>query len=217
VSFESAVYRLVDEPANPNCVANCVRPLKGCDHLRGSAAFDPAIAPSADASSISRCWPASIVHLNRPEAAREDRVDSICLAQRPVRLVLKSRFTERVVERGLPISDRRNIRANLLRLPRGLGPRKQPPNSRLLQPLKSLTFKATPLCLLASFLFDNFRFPLDHPAPARSIGSLQRRLHGNNLRAWGWPSRSNLHRHEVELAVKAAGYAVRAQPPLACR
>ena len=36
-------------------------------------------------------------------------------------------------------------------------------NSRLLQPLKSLTFKATPLCLLASFLFDNFGFPLDHP------------------------------------------------------
>jgi len=76
---------------------------------------------------------------------------------------LKSRFTERVVERGLPISDRGNIRANLLRLPQGLGLRKQPPNSRLLQALKSLTFKATPLCLLASFLFDKFRFPLDHP------------------------------------------------------
>ena len=55
------------------------------------------------------------------------------------------------------------------------------------------------------------------PAPARSIGSLQRRLHGKNRRAWGWPSRSNLHRNEVDLAVKAAGHAVRAQPPLACR
>jgi len=57
---------------------------------------------------ISRCWPASIVRLNRPEAAREDRVDSICLAQRPVRPVLKCHFTERVVKRSLPVSRMRS-------------------------------------------------------------------------------------------------------------
>jgi transposase len=54
--------------------------------------------------------------LDGPEAAREDWVDPISLAQRPVRPVPKSRFTERVVERGLPVSDGRDIRANLLRL-----------------------------------------------------------------------------------------------------
>ena len=37
------------------------------------------------------------------------------------------------------------------------------------------------------------------------------------LRAWGSPSRSNLHRNEVDFGVKAAGNAARAQPPLACR
>jgi hypothetical protein len=37
------------------------------------------------------------------------------------------------------------------------------------------------------------------------------------LRAWGSPSRSNLHRNEVDWGVKAAGNAARAQPPLACR
>ena len=37
------------------------------------------------------------------------------------------------------------------------------------------------------------------------------------VRAWGSPSRSNLHRNEVDLGVKAAGNAARARPPLACR
>jgi len=60
----------------------------------------------------------------------EDRVDSICLAERPLRPFLKSHFTERVVERGLPISDRGDIRANLLGLSQGPGLRKQPPNSQ---------------------------------------------------------------------------------------
>ena len=49
------------------------------------------------------------------------------------------------------------------RLPEGLGLREEPTNSRLLKSLKSFTFKPTPLCLLASFLLGNLRFPLDHP------------------------------------------------------
>ena len=88
MSFESAVYRLVDEPANPNCVRNCVRPPNVPRSLTGIDQHPTRPSPAADASSISRCWPASIVHLNRPEATREDRVDSICLAQRPVRPVV---------------------------------------------------------------------------------------------------------------------------------
>ena len=38
-SLESAVYRLVDEPANPNCVTNCVRPLNVPRSLTGTAAL----------------------------------------------------------------------------------------------------------------------------------------------------------------------------------
>ena len=37
------------------------------------------------------------------------------------------------------------------------------------------------------------------------------------LGACGSPSRSNLHRNEVDLGVKAAGNAARSRPPLACR
>jgi len=36
VSLESAVYRLVVEPANPNCVANCARPPNVPRSLRGA-------------------------------------------------------------------------------------------------------------------------------------------------------------------------------------
>jgi len=76
----------------------------------------------------------------------------------PVRPVLEIRFTERVVEGGLSISDRGNRRANLLRLPQGLGLRKQPTNSRLLQPLKALTFKVTPLLRRFSSTISAFRW-----------------------------------------------------------
>src|SRR5258708_33755698 len=39
----------------------------------------------------------------------------------------------------------------------------------------------------------------------------------NHVRARGSPSRSNLHRNEVDLGVKAAGNAALARPRLACR
>jgi hypothetical protein len=46
VSLESAVYRLVAEPANPNCVTNCVRPLKVLRSLMSIAQHRKVIAPS---------------------------------------------------------------------------------------------------------------------------------------------------------------------------
>ena len=39
----------------------------------------------------------------------------------------------------------------------------------------------------------------------------------HSLRARGSPSRSNLHRNEIDLGVKAAGNSARARPPVACR
>ena len=43
--------------------------------------------------------------MNRSEAARQDRIDSIRLAECPVRPLLKSGFTERIVERGVTLSN----------------------------------------------------------------------------------------------------------------
>ena len=45
VSVESVVYRLVAEPANPNCVANCVRPLNVPRSLTAIAEPHEVIAP----------------------------------------------------------------------------------------------------------------------------------------------------------------------------
>ena len=75
-------------------------------YLLESAVYRPVVASRSHHAnplappSISRCWRASIVVLNRSEAAREDRVGSVCLAECPVRPLLKSRCTEGIVERG---------------------------------------------------------------------------------------------------------------------
>ena len=50
VSLESIVYGLVVEPGNPNCVANCVRPLNVARSLTAIAKPHETIAPSAGAS-----------------------------------------------------------------------------------------------------------------------------------------------------------------------
>lgn len=76
---------------------------------------------------------------------------------------MKSRFSERIVKGGLPVSNGRDIRANLLRLPEGSGLGEQPTSSRLVKSLKSFTLKPPPLGLFASFLRSNLRLPLDHP------------------------------------------------------
>ena len=46
VSLESVVYRLVAEPANPNCVANCVRPPNVPRSLTGTAPRLPSPRPN---------------------------------------------------------------------------------------------------------------------------------------------------------------------------
>jgi len=53
VYLESTVYRLVAEPVNPNCVANCVRPLNVPRSLTGTRAFGTGALRTC-ASSISR-------------------------------------------------------------------------------------------------------------------------------------------------------------------
>ena len=103
--LESAVYRLVAEPANPNCVANCVRPLNVPRSLTAIASLRESFHHPPAPPSISRRWRASIVVFNRSEAARQDRVDSICLAECPVRPLLKSGCTEGIVERALALSN----------------------------------------------------------------------------------------------------------------
>ena len=95
----------------------------------------------------------------------------------------------------------------------------------LLQALKSLTFKATPLCLLASFLFDKFRFPLDHPftivLSARTAHSLtvnhdRNRVAQQEPKGLGIAESIASASNEVDLGMKARNAAL-AQPSLAGR
>ena len=58
VSLESIVYRLVGEPANPNCVTNCVRPLNLARSLTGTwgdTAMPTRAPPSIAAGRLASC------------------------------------------------------------------------------------------------------------------------------------------------------------------
>ena len=104
MSFEPVVYRLVVEPANPNCVAIFLRPSICRDHLQRPPSLTKPLHQSAGASSYPPPLPC-LNRLERFEAARQDWVDSICLAECPVRPLVKSRCTERIVERGWALSN----------------------------------------------------------------------------------------------------------------
>jgi hypothetical protein len=85
---------------------------------------------------------------------------------------LKSRFSERIVKRGLPVSNSGHIRANLLRFPECSGLGEQPTDARLLKSLESFTLNPPPLGLFASFLRSNLLLPFDHPfTMVRSTGT----------------------------------------------
>src|SRR4051794_27446478 len=106
------------------------------DHLRRSPSLKKSSHHPPAPPSISRRWRASIVVLNRSEAASQDRVDSIRLAEGPVRPLFKSGCTGRIFERGLALPNGRDVRANFLRFLEGPCLGEEPGYARLFKSLE---------------------------------------------------------------------------------
>jgi hypothetical protein len=119
--------------------------------------------------------------LNRSEAAWQDRVDSIRLAERPVGPPLKSRRTECVVERDVTLLNGWDVRANFLRLAEGPSLGEESTDARLFKSLESFALKPPPFRFLAPFLFGDLGFPLDHPV-TMVLGAGT--AHGTHARPW---------------------------------